>query len=575
MKDPTEMNTNYLLFWWDGQTAPVFSELDPFRAAFCLRSDLQQPDITSTHHIEARRMRNGQQSVSTRSSGVHRPLELRKRNSESGGGKKKHARGEGGVPVSRPSSATTTTTKKKRTNKHSSNDMDNYTKRSYHVEDETDDDDISTSSPPPQTKTNKKRKVSMPIDLLAYEEAEEEEQSGDESQETAEAETPNDCFRRQENKGPPTCPTPNHQQIRDRSPNPPNQMDDTTTLLHAELRRLQEENNKMKSQLSATRQEAVQTARVTPAKNINQGSEGFAALNRMDNTLLVAVRNFATKFVFPKAKFLQTELMAQQYCMLAVANNDVALPMSATVEQFAAKVRQIRLNSNTGARVKFIADLKQGKVPEGFSYETLKDGYRNYKIDEYDSEEKREKKKAGLVAFQYFVDRILASVNADRTRFGPEKHKNRVGLLLSDAFTVSDEAYALYMLENYETRWRLQSQHPNDKNKWRQDEDFQAKFTSSNNGLNHKLSISNAIKSFNEKCEFVAEKRSVAETGILLEQMLKEQYILGSDGNAMQADKPDKISKQQGDDGDASREYVVQAYMDFDLSKALEGTAAV
>eukprot|EP00980_Cylindrotheca_fusiformis_P013575 scaffold3472_cov68-Cylindrotheca_fusiformis.AAC.3 len=54
--------------------------------------------------------------------------------------------------------------------------------------------------------------------------------------------------------------------------------------------------------------------------------------------------------------------------------------------------------------------------------------------------------------------------------------------------------------------------------------------------------------------------------------MLKEQYIQGSDGNAMQADKPDKISKQQGDDGDASHEYVVQAYMDFDLSKALEGT---
>eukprot|EP00980_Cylindrotheca_fusiformis_P024961 scaffold12788_cov76-Cylindrotheca_fusiformis.AAC.1 len=139
-------------------------------------------------------------------------------------------------------------------------------------------------------------------------------------------------------------------------------MDETTTLLHEELRRLQEENNKMKSQLSTTRQEAVQTARVTPAKNLNHGGEGVAALQRTADTLSVAVRNFATTFVFPKAKFLQTELTARQYCMLAVANNDIVLPTHATVEQFAAmyhstldkRVRQIRLNSNTGARVKFI-----------------------------------------------------------------------------------------------------------------------------------------------------------------------------------------------------------------------------
>eukprot|EP00980_Cylindrotheca_fusiformis_P014930 scaffold4078_cov72-Cylindrotheca_fusiformis.AAC.1 len=170
-------------------------------------------------------------------------------------------------------------------------------------------------------------------------------------------------------------------------------------------------------------------------KDLNyDGGRGIAAMHHMNNTLLVAMRNFATTFVFPKAKFIQTELTAKQYCMLAVANNDVALPLSATAEQFAEiyhkslkkRVRQIRLNSNTRARAKFIADLKEGKVPKGFSYKTLKDGYRNYIIeDKNDSEEKQEKQKAGLVAFQYFVDRILASVNADRTRFGPEKHKRR------------------------------------------------------------------------------------------------------------------------------------------------------
>eukprot|EP00980_Cylindrotheca_fusiformis_P007872 scaffold1676_cov71-Cylindrotheca_fusiformis.AAC.1 len=205
---------------------------------------------------------------------------------------------------------------------------------------------------------------------------------------------------------------------------------DATAVLQAELRRLREENDKMKTQLSTPQQDIVQAARVTPAKILNRGGGSEATLHHM--------------------------------------KSNKQLPFK-------------------------IADLKQGKVPEGFSYKTLKDGYRDYIIEDDDLEETQEKKKAGLVAFHYFVDRILASVNADRTKFGPEKHKRRVELLLRDAFTVSDEAYALFILENYETRWRLlQYEHPNDKNKWRQDEVFQAKFTSSNNGLNHK-SISNAI----------------------------------------------------------------------------------
>eukprot|EP00980_Cylindrotheca_fusiformis_P000894 scaffold237_cov201-Cylindrotheca_fusiformis.AAC.1 len=303
-----------------------------------------------------------------------------------------------------------------------------------------------------------------------------------------------------------------------------------------------------------------------PVKNAKRttrkGQGRIAAMHHMNNTLLVAVRNFATAFVFPKAKFIQTELTAKQYCMLAVANNDVALPSSATAEQFAEiyheslkkRVRHIRLNSNTRARAKYIADLKEDKVPKGFSYKTLIDGYRDYIVEDNDSEEKKKKKKAGLVGFHYFVDRILASVNADRTRFGPEKHKKqRVSLLLSNAFTISDEAYALFMLENYETRWRLQYEHPNDKNRWRQDKDFQAKFTSSNNGLNHKTSISNAIKSFNEKCAFVAKKRSDDTKGCVLEKKLQEGYKQGSGGEAMKADMlPGGISKQQqgGDNGD-------------------------
>eukprot|EP00980_Cylindrotheca_fusiformis_P010955 scaffold2505_cov118-Cylindrotheca_fusiformis.AAC.1 len=120
----------------------------------------------------------------------------------------------------------------------------------------------------------------------------------------------------------------------------------------------------------------------------------------------------------------------------------------------------------------------------------------------------------------------------------------------------------------------MQCEHPNDKTKWRQDKDFQAKFTSSNNGLNHKMSISNAIKSFNENWEFVAKKRSFAKTGIVLERKLKDEYTKGSSGEGLRADKPGGISKQQGNsNGDASHEYV-EAKMDYDLLKALEASTA-
>eukprot|EP00980_Cylindrotheca_fusiformis_P009854 scaffold2183_cov131-Cylindrotheca_fusiformis.AAC.3 len=253
-------------------------------------------------------------------------------------------------------------------------------------------------------KKYKKTKVSMPTyDVVEEDEEEDEEHSDDDESQTAEAAATSDSFSRQGNQCPPTRPTPSQQEIGD---NRPNQMDETA-LLRAELRRLQEENDKMKSNLSTPSQETVHTTLVTPAKNLTRGGGGLTALQHMNSSQEAAMRNFATKFVFPKSKFIQTDLMARQYCILAVANNDVALSTSATVEQFAEmyhntlekRVRQIRLNSNTGARVKFIgkfssrnyslqqvdsekqlpfkkADLKQGRVPEGFSYETLTDdGY--------------------------------------------------------------------------------------------------------------------------------------------------------------------------------------------------------
>eukprot|EP00980_Cylindrotheca_fusiformis_P026801 scaffold17505_cov71-Cylindrotheca_fusiformis.AAC.1 len=93
------------------------------------------------------------------------------------------------------------------------------------------------------------------------------------------------------------------------------------------------------------------------------------------------------------------------------------------------------------------------------------------------------------------------------------------------------------------------------------------------------MSISNAIKSFNEKCEFVTEKRSNATTGFTFKEKLQQGYKCGLGAGGMQPSKPvdGNSNGQEGNtNGDTSSEYV-EAYMDFDLAKALEAgsTAAV
>eukprot|EP00980_Cylindrotheca_fusiformis_P023784 scaffold10984_cov105-Cylindrotheca_fusiformis.AAC.1 len=187
-------------------------------------------------------MRNGLQSVSTRSSGLHKPRALRKRKNKNSdafsGGGKKHARGEeGGVPVSRPRSGTTST-KKKRTDRQSSDDLDNRPRRNEQedkvqrllanppVLEDSDNDDVSTSSTPPPTmmKEKKRKKANiLPINSLGYpidvppdeheeqedEEQEEKEQESDDDDlsQTSIAGTASDSFCRQGNQGPPSHPT--------------------------------------------------------------------------------------------------------------------------------------------------------------------------------------------------------------------------------------------------------------------------------------------------------------------------------------------------------------------------------
>ena len=62
-------------------------------------------------------------------------------------------------------------------------------------------------------------------------------------------------------------------------------------------------------------------------------------------------------------------------------------------------------------------------------------------------------------------------------------------------FSVSDEAFAVMMIDNYEERWKLQTIEK-DKKKWRSDPNYQAKYTSSTKGVHNNSWSEEGMKSF-------------------------------------------------------------------------------
>ena len=158
------------------------------------------------------------------------------------------------------------------------------------------------------------------------------------------------------------------------------------------------------------------------------------------------------------------------------------------------------------------ADEKEGKVPENF-WENLKNGYRKYPNGASDREE-------NLKAFEYFVDRILPCINKAQTHYDRQK-KN--GKLISNVFTVSDEALAIILVENYHQRWHNQCYEPN-KEKWRTEKKFKAKYTSSDKGSREQSWSKEGIASFFSWCEKVKKLCEAQDMGIDLENQMAEKY---------------------------------------------------
>lgn len=110
----------------------------------------------------------------------------------------------------------------------------------------------------------------------------------------------------------------------------------------------------------------------------------------------------------------------------------------------------MRHNNQTLARKNWFADSEKAKVPTSFpgtvalnpdSVEITANEYRRY--GNADNEE-----------FYYFVTRIMSAINLVGTNVKQKKATE----LISDIFSVTDEAFALMIIDNEYSNWEKQKQ---------------------------------------------------------------------------------------------------------------------
>ncbi|CAJ1943916.1 unnamed protein product, partial [Cylindrotheca closterium] len=164
---------------------------------------------------------------------------------------------------------------------------------------------------------------------------------------------------------------------------------------------------------------------------------------------------FVKLHTFCRIKFPTTEEKGVRECTKAVQKSYVLLPEGVDTDVFASKwqsslrerLRMLRNNCQNSAKKKFISDWKEGVVPQN-SEASLVTNYQDY-VD--DDGKARDNRKDNYDSFLYFIDRILPSVNADVTKYYGDA---RCQFGLSNAFTVTDEAFGLLMVENYVEQWK-------------------------------------------------------------------------------------------------------------------------
>lgn len=154
--------------------------------------------------------------------------------------------------------------------------------------------------------------------------------------------------------------------------------------------------------------------------------------------------------------------------------------------------------------------------------------YRDY-LDEEDNV--KPDRKEFYKAFLYFADRILPSMNAEVTNFRGER---RCDIKISKIFTVTDEAYALLMVENYFERWVdiAKSKKSNAEGEDSQESGIErsskrkvgAKYTKSANGNIHAGWEEEGIKRFNDIANIIQRQRNDNIRNDKLEDALRDHW---------------------------------------------------
>lgn len=128
-------------------------------------------------------------------------------------------------------------------------------------------------------------------------------------------------------------------------------------------------------------------------------------------------------------------------------------------------------------------------------------------------------------AFVWFVKNVLSAINFERNNERAKRvYEEEDTNFISGVYSVTDEAFGLLMLKNYEKRWRNQVKYPRYKLKDLTTEDkYMAQFTSSLKG-NAKLSWSGeGIRQYNEWMDKVEWLRGRKKTGVDMERFMFEK----------------------------------------------------
>ncbi|CAJ1941782.1 unnamed protein product [Cylindrotheca closterium] len=129
-----------------------------------------------------------------------------------------------------------------------------------------------------------------------------------------------------------------------------------------------------------------------------------------------------------------------------------------------------------------VVDLLEKNTDAAVGYRSCGHGYQDYLTK--DGTKVLQARTGQYQSFHYLVKRIMPN-----TKFDVRKQDETI----SNIFTMSDKAFALMLLENYDSRWRKQHKDPKSARLRGKEhaaicKEFKAKFTSSDNGLKLKSS---------------------------------------------------------------------------------------